>query len=111
MALTKQDLQEISLLLNPLQSDMQDMKQDMQGMKQDMQEMKQNMQDMSERITALDLHIENETDRNIRLLAENHIDIIRKLNNVVDAHTKDLIFEIEISDLKTRVKRLEDRNA
>ncbi len=125
MALTKQDLQEISQLLDPLQSDvqgmkqdmqdmrqdMQDMRQDMQDMKQDMQDMRQDVQDMSQRLTSLEVHIENETDRNIRLLAENHLDLVDKLNVAVDAHRKDLIFEVEISDLQTRVRRLEEKGA
>ncbi len=111
MALTKQDLQEISQLLDPLQSDVQGIKQDMQDMRQDMQDMRQDMQDMSQRLTSLEVHIENETDRNIRLLAENHLDLVDKLNSAVDAHRKDLIFEVEISDLQTRVRRLEEKRA
>ncbi len=104
MALTKQDLQEISVLLKPLQNDIQDLKQDMQGMKQ-------NIQGLSQRLTSLELHVENQTDRNIQLLAENHLEIMSKLDTIVSFQRKDLIFEVEISDLKSRVTRLEEKNA
>ena len=39
-----------------------------------------NMQELNKRVTNLELIIENETNRNIQLLAENHITLIDKLN-------------------------------
>ncbi len=88
MALTKQDLQEISTLLDPLQND---------------------MQDMSKRLASLEMHIENDTDRNIQRLAESQLNIINELDDAMNTHITDLIFEIEISSLKSRVTRLEEK--
>jgi len=129
MALTQQDLQSVSDLLNPLethiqslqkdvldirqgmsdmQQDMTDMRQDMTDMRRDMTDMRQDIQGLSQRLSSVELHLENETDRSIRLLAENHLDLVDKLNTAVDAHRKDLIFEVQISDLQSRMRRLEE---
>ncbi len=120
MSLTHDDLAAISelttQLLEPLKEDMQGMKEDMQGMKEDMQGMKEDIhriddttQDLSGKVTDLQLHIENETDRNIQVLAENHLMLIDKLNKAIDVQSKELVFEVEISSLKSRVSRLEER--
>ncbi|MCC8141852.1 MAG: hypothetical protein LIO56_04880 [Lachnospiraceae bacterium] len=122
MALTQQDLQSVSDLLNPLEThiqslqkdvldmrqDMTDMRQDMTDMRQDITDMRQDIQGLSQRISSVEMHLENETDRNIQLLAENHLDLVDKLNTAVDAHRKDLIFEVQISDLQSRMRRLEE---
>lgn len=58
MALTKEDLQAIAGLLEPLQEEIRDMK---------------------ERITKVELHYENCTDKNIQLLAENFVELKKKI--------------------------------
>ncbi len=108
MALTQEDLQSVSDLLNPLETHIQSLQKDMLDMRQDMTDMRQDIQGLSQRISSVELHLENETDRSIRLLAENHLDLVDKLNAAVDAHRKDLIFEVQISDLQSRMRRLEE---
>ena len=49
---------------------------DMQGMKSDMQELKR-------RTTNIELHLENFTDSNIQLIAENFIELTNKLKQDV----------------------------
>lgn len=86
--------------ITTLQADMMDMKSDMADMKSDMADMKSDM-------TALKLHVENETDRNISILAENHTTLISKLNDTIKAYSNNLILEVSVSGLRTRVERLE----
>lgn len=79
MALTKEDLQAIAGLLEPLQEEIQGMKTEMQDMKAEMQDMKAEIRDMKERITKVELHFENCTDKNIQLLAENFVELKKKI--------------------------------
>lgn len=58
------DSEKLDLIL----AEMQDMKSEMQGMKSEMHELKR-------RITSIELHIENVTDKNTRLIAENFIEL------------------------------------
>ena len=64
---------------------------EMQGMKAEMQDMKAEMKDrlsvVEDKVSALEnkvvnisLHIENVTDKNIQLIAENFIELTKKLN-------------------------------
>lgn len=124
MALTREDLQAIAELmdtkLEPIQQDMQDMKSDMLGMKDDMQGMKDDMQSMNDRLTCLEhtvqqtndkitdtrLHLENVTDWNIRLLAENHRTLIDKLNEAIPAVNKNIVYEVKVNYLVAEVEKL-----
>lgn len=90
------DTEKLDLIL----SNMQDMKQDMQGMKQD-------MQGLTQRVTALELHIENSTDKNIQLIAENFIELTKKLNQAIPAADKNLAYEVKVNYLVERVQLLE----
>lgn len=44
---------------------------------------------------------------NIQLLAENHINLVDKLNQAIHAQDKSLLYEVQVSGLKARVEQLE----
>ena len=62
-------------MLQAIYSDMQNMKNDMQEMKTDMQGMKTDIQDLKGRVSGIEMTLENETNRNIRIIAEGHADL------------------------------------
>ena len=106
MSMTKDDLQAIEALLQPIISDVQSMKSDMQSIKTDMQSMKSDMKNMDERLARVEnkltdtrLHLENCTDRNIKLLAENFIELTNKLNQAIPAADKNLAYEVKVNYL------------
>ncbi len=59
MALTNEDLKAIADLVQPIKVDLQDVKR---------------------KLTGVELHLENGTDKNIQLIAENFIEFTSKLN-------------------------------
>lgn len=64
MALSNEDLLAISQLLDiKIKSSLQS----------ELQPLKDELRDMKQRITSIVLHIENTTDKNIQLLAENYV--------------------------------------
>lgn len=65
------------------------------------------MQELKRRITNIELTIENETNRNIQLLAENHITLIDKLNQAIKVADKTLMYEVQMTSLKSRLELLE----
>ena len=76
MTLTKEDLYAISQLLDtkfqtelqPIKEDIRSLKTDVRVLKEDVQVLKEKVQDLQSRVHALELHMENVTDRNIQLL-------------------------------------------
>ena len=107
MALTNEDLQAIAQLIQPMKDDMQDMKDDMQNMKDDIDGMKDNMQVLSNRVANVQLTLENQTNHNIQLLAENHLNLVDKLNAAIKVQDKSLLLEVQVSGLRYRVEALE----
>lgn len=93
MALTKEDLSAISDLLQPLNDKVQSLD--------------DKVQEINLRTTNIELTLENETNRNIQLLAENHITLIDKLNQSIKVADKTLMYEVQMTSLKSRIEHLE----
>lgn len=105
------DSQKLDLLLSDMQgmkSDMQGMKSDMQGMKSEMQGMKDEIQKLDQKLTQVKVHIENGTDRNIQLVAENFVELTKKLNQAIPVADKNLAYEVKVNYLIERVHELEE---
>lgn len=98
------DSQKLDLLL----SEMQSMKGEMQSIKGEMQGMKGEMQKLDQRMTRLELHIENGTDKNIQLVAENFVELTKKLNQAIPVADKNLAYEVKVNYLIDRVHELEE---
>lgn len=93
--------------MTEVKQDVADLKQDMTEVKQDMTEVKQDVADLKQDVTEMKLSLENETNHNIQLLAENHCDLVDKLNQAIPMADKALLNEVQISGLRIRVDSLE----
>ncbi len=125
MSLTDEDLQAIARLLKPVQSDMQEVKGRMENVEQrmktienDIREVKScienvenNVQNVERHLTGVELALENETNHNIQLLAENHMNLIDKLNQSIKVADKTLMYEVQLSSVKFRIDSLEKEMA
>lgn len=99
------DSEKLDLLI----SDMQSMQSDIQNMPCEMRGMKSEVQDMNMRIKSLELHVENGTDKNIQLIAENFIELTKKLNQAIPAADKNLAYEVKVNYLIEKFQLLEQR--
>lgn len=79
---------------------------EMHDMKSEMQDMKSEMQELKRRTTNIELHIENVTDKNIQLIAENFIELTNKLNQAISAADKNLAYEVKVNYLVSEVDKL-----
>ncbi|MCH5257787.1 MAG: hypothetical protein J1D87_10875 [Lachnospiraceae bacterium] len=110
----KNEMHDVKVDVSNLKSDMHNMRTDMQNMKEsiknmeyDMSDMKYDIKDLRQRVTNVELTLENNTNRNIQLLAENHISLIDKLNESIKVSDKNLLLEVQVSGLRMRVDQLE----
>ncbi|MCR1839394.1 hypothetical protein [Murimonas intestini] len=62
---------------------------------------------INQKVTSVGLKLENETNHNIQLLAENHINLVDKLNQAIRVTDKTLLYEVQVSTLKSKVEYLE----
>lgn len=102
----KTDIQDMKTNMQDMKTDMQDMKYDMQNMQTDIQDMKIDIRDLRQRIVNIEVHLENSTDHNIKLLAENFIDLTNKLNQAVPAADKNRAYEVKVNYILEEVDKL-----
>lgn len=81
MALTNEDLKAIESLSEPI---------------------KQN-------IKSIQLTLENETNRNIKVIAEGHLDLSRKLNEALKVDNEKEMLLIRVNTLENELRKIKDR--
>ncbi|MCM1234734.1 MAG: hypothetical protein NC489_31920 [Ruminococcus flavefaciens] len=86
MALEKEDIQAISDLIQPIKDELQEVKR---------------------KLADVQLHLENGTDKNIQLIAENFIELTKKLNQAIPIADKNLAYEVKVNYLVEKVQTLE----
>lgn len=98
-----------------MKDDMQGMKDDMRGMKEDMRGMKADIYDLQRKVTGIGMHIENFTDKNVQIIAENFIELTKKLNMAIPVADNNRAYEIKVNYLLEEVdkikKAIEDKIA
>ena len=126
MSLTREDFEIFEKLLDkslekklqPIRSDISELKKDVSVLKEDVSGLKEDNISLKERMTRLELHIENTTDKHIRILAENHLELINKMNenllfpsrSRVNEVKMDVLFD-QMENLKERVQAIENKIA
>lgn len=61
---------------------------------------------IDKRTTNIELHIENVTDKNIQLIAENYTELTKKLNQAIPVADKNLAYEVKVNYLIEEVDKL-----
>lgn len=78
------------------------------NLESDMQIVKNEIQELKQKATSLELHIENATDKNIQLLAENFVELTKKLNQAIPVADKNLAYEVKVNYLLEEVQNLKE---
>ena len=92
-----------------LQGDMQTIKGDVQTIKGDVQTLKEDVQTLKDRVTNIEITLENETNRNIQLIAEGHLNLDRKLNEALKELQRNTMYHLKVNHLDgevTKMKRM-----
>ena len=113
-----------------MKDDMQLMKDDMQLMKDDMQLMKDDIQSLKDEVQAtnefvqemngdlrflkgevrnLQLTLENETNRNIRIIAEGHLDLNRKLDEALKTESEKELMQLRVNVLENDMRMVKEK--
>ncbi len=64
---------------------------------------------LENKITDIQLTIENETNRNIQIIAEGHLDLNRKLDEALKADTEKEMLMLRINRLENELRRVKER--
>lgn len=71
--------------------------------------MESNIKDLQTNVKAIQVSLESETNRNIKLIAEGHLDLTRKLNEVLRVNAEQEMLPIRMNTLENEVRKLKER--
>ncbi|CDE35676.1 putative uncharacterized protein [Eubacterium sp. CAG:38] len=103
------DMQNMKSDMKEMKTDMQGMKTDMRGMKTDMQGMKTDIQDLRGRVSGIEMTLENETNRNIRIIAEGHADLCRKLDEALKVENEKELLLVRTNIMENDIRKIKDK--
>lgn len=69
----------------------------------------QKLDEMDMQIRDIQLTLENETNRNIKLIAEGHLDLNRKLDEALKIDTEKEMLIMRVNTLENELRRLKER--
>ena len=98
----RQGMDDIRQDMKEMQHNMNQMQQDITQMQEGMSEMRENICDLQINVRKVQMTVENETNRNIKIIAEAHLNLSQKLDKALEV-------EQEREMLMLRVNRLENK--
>ncbi|MSS64011.1 kinetochore Spc7 family protein [Velocimicrobium porci] len=118
----KENMQEMREELQTVKADMQEIREELQIVKEDIQKMKENVQklendfassvvdlnEIKQKVKIIDLSIENETNRNIKIIAEGHLDLARKLDNALKIENEKEILLIRVNTIENELIKVKE---
>ena len=93
------EVQNANTGLNDVKSEIADIKTDVSALKTD-------VDDLKLRAALIETTLENETNRNIRIIAEGHTDLSRKLDHVLQMESEKEMFLIRFNVMESEVQKI-----
>ena len=125
--LEKQDIQTIAEIFNssmkPIKEELQDVKGEVLGLKEQVQGVQGEVLELKERVQGVEgkarkleghvqgirLTLENETNKNINIIAEGHLNLSRKLDEVLKVENEKEVLLIRINRLENGYRTLKEQ--
>ena len=117
----KQDVNGIKQEVDGIKQDVAVLRQEVDGIKQDVAVLKQDVLDLNRKVEILDertiemdasvrvlrLHLENVTDKNINILAENHMELVNRMNSTLKYADEENLYRYRVNVLEAKYMELE----
>ena len=95
---------DVSSKINNMNSQIEDINNQISEMKTDIQNLKSETREIS-------LTLENETNRNIKIIAEGHLDLSRKLDKALTVENEKEMALIRINMMESEIRRIKEKLA
>ena len=102
----KEDVKEMRHTLESVQSDVRENRQAIESLQGDVGEIQTEMKSLRADVTELQMTLENETNRNIKIIAEGHLDLSRKLDDALKINNEKEIMKIRMTGLENELRLL-----
>ncbi len=104
----KAEVNELRTEMNELRAEVNELRAEVKALRTDVDRLKVEMKEVQRRLTLVELHLENETDKNIRILAENRVAMVNKLNEEIKTVNKSALYEIKVDYLTKEMQKLRE---
>ena len=104
--------QKMDLILQKLggiEGGLASVREDVRSLQGDMQTLKGDVKTLKDRVTNIEITLENETNRNIQLIAEGHLNLDRKLDEALKELQPNTMYHLKVNHLDgevTKMKRM-----
>ena len=102
----KTDVSALKTDVSTLKTDVDDLKTDVSALKTDVSALKTDVDDLKLRAALIETTLEKGTNRNIRIIAEGHTDLSRKLDHVLQMESEKEMFLIRFNVMESEVQKI-----
>ena len=106
VSVLKTDVSALKTDVSALKTDVSALKTDVSALKTDVSALKTDVDDLKLRTALIETTLENETNRNIKIIAEGHTDLSRKLDHVLQMESEKEMFLIRFNVLESEVQKM-----
>ncbi len=103
------DMQLLKDDVHGLKNDVHGLKDDVNGLKDTVQSLQDRVQVLEGNVKGLQLTLENETNRNIRIIAEGHLDLNRKLDEALKVENEKELMYLRVNVLENDMRRVKEK--
>ena len=104
----KSEIADMKNKIDKLENEMSGMKAEISHINFKLDNVDNEITGIKSEIHKLNLHIENGTDKNIQLIAENFVELTKKLNQAIPIADKNLAYEIKVNYVIEEVNKLKE---
>ena len=105
----KQELNDVKGEVNGVKQELNDVKGEVNGVKQELNDIKRKAVNVEKMVKDVQLTLENETNRNIQIIAEGHLDLSRKLDEAVKIDNEKEILMLRVNRLESELEKTKSR--
>lgn len=105
----KEDVSGLKEDVSGLKEDVSGLKEDVSSLKEDVSWLKEDVSGLKKKVTNIEVIIENEVRTNIKRIAEGHLDLSRKLNEVLKKDGEKELLSIRVNILETELNKIKER--
>lgn len=102
----KSDVSQLKFDVSDLKSNVFQLNTDVSQLKSDVAAMQYQFSDLNQKVLDIQLTLENETNRNIRIIAEGHLDLSRKFNEAAKTSEEDEMMKLRVTTLENEVRKI-----
>ena len=102
-------MQDLKTDMRELKDRVQVLEEDVSALKEDVSVLKEDVSVLKEDVSGIHLTLENVTNRNIRVIAEGHLDLNRKLDEALKADAERELMHLRVNVLENDMRKVKEK--